>query len=61
MTNREWLEGLSDGELAKKISDIRNNGSCKICYFCGKENLPIGNCAVGIKKWLKAEHKGDNQ
>ena len=50
MTNREWLESLSDEELAKKI------GKYNPCDMCIAQ---YGNCYMscehGTELWLKAE------
>lgn len=53
MTNREWLESLSDKELAK-IIDLDSP-----CGICNAEN---GNCHIfcadGVEAWLKAKWNG---
>lgn len=50
MTNREWLESLSDEELAKKIGKYN---PCDMCI------ARYGNCYMscehGTELWLKAE------
>ncbi len=53
MTNREWLESLSDEELAEKLYD------CSECIFDGS---CIGEyyCEDGHLKWLRAEHEETN-
>lgn len=55
MTNREWLESLSDEELAKRMT------GCVKCSFCDVCHGDY-NCDIGHLKWLQAEHKaeGDN-
>lgn len=56
MTNREWLESLSDKELAKII------GLDSPCGVCNAEN---GNCYIscadGVEVWLKAEWNYPNK
>lgn len=59
MTNRQWLETLSDEEFME-------NGFSDICKHCGN-NSNCGGwnaetvCKEGIVKWLKAEHKESEQ
>ena len=57
MTNREWLNSLSDEEFVltinyqkNKIDDECKNADCKTCkvHYCGSEQL---------LEWLQAEHK----
>ena len=53
MTNREWLESLSDEELAKNLV------SCKYCIYrvsCREYPITRG-CYRGHYEWLQAEHK----
>lgn len=54
MTNREWLQTLSDEEF-EKITWL----SCKCCIYGGTEcgELP---CAIGRAEWLQAEHKEES-
>lgn len=65
MTNREWLESLSDEELAIEL----NNWLCIHCVYNTKGN--VANCSFangcdeifcvgGATRWLCAEHKGEN-
>lgn len=45
MTNREWLETLSDEELASKISTR--------CGLCAKQDLvECGDCVSNITTWM---------
>lgn len=63
MTNRQWLETLTDEELAK----WRVSVGCKSCAhnpekgFCNNLNGIVAfdpNCCVdGTAKWLQTEHK----
>lgn len=58
MTNREWLESLSDRELAQFMDETFDN-RCSVCTK--NEDMDGGcrgivDCVVGIKKWLQAEH-----
>ena len=58
MTNREWLRGMSDSELAVKVVRMAEHDACK---YCGHdiECLDRGNrdCHKGIEEWLGEEHK----
>jgi hypothetical protein len=50
MTNREWLNSLSNEELI-----VAWNNKCAVCterYTCEKGD----KCAYGLKSWLEAEH-----
>lgn len=57
LTNREWLESLSDDELVFHLLTE--------CLNCEYHNLTAGcvaprgkDCKDGILAWLRAEHKG---
>lgn len=56
MTNREWLESLSDEELANVI------GQYNPCTMCAAHD---GNCFMsckrGVEQWLKAEWNYPNK
>lgn len=50
MTNREWLESLSDKELAFKLIGERR---CSFCYFKeGSEKCLSSHCENGVIYWL---------
>ena len=51
MTNREWIESLSDEELADVLRSPCCNGYCIHKQGCD------GNCGDGVTMWLQAEHK----
>ena len=51
MTNREWLESLSDEELANNIYCLINGPDLLIC--CPKYD-ECNDCKLA---WLQAEHK----
>lgn len=59
MTNREWLESLSDEEVARCMKH-----SCLYCIFhvglgvCTAS--PGYSCQNGIALWLQKEHKEKN-
>lgn len=53
MTNREWLNKLSDKELAGELH------GCKQCAYNGKfgcERPEYKNCVDGIMEWLNSKH-----
>lgn len=50
MTNREWLESLSDEELANVIGEYN---PCNIC--AAKNNHCFMSCKRGVEVWLRAE------
>ena len=54
MTNREWLENLSDEELAETLN------FCAVCAMCAYRNVRFCSeniCSKGITQWLREEHK----
>ena len=53
MTNRQWLESLSDEEFESNTC-----GSCDQCIF-NKDNKQCDTlkCTLGRMAWLKEEHK----
>lgn len=57
MTNREWLESLSDEELAKFIENAHRDN----CYACDfRSNICAGDCLEGIQHWLQSEHDDED-
>ena len=66
MTNRQWLETLTDEELAK----WRVSLECRSCAhnpekgFCNNLSGIVSfdpNCCIdGTAQWLKQEHKENN-
>lgn len=57
MTNREWLESLSDEELAKWIEG--NFIGCAVCMQKECDGASV-ECIEGYKKFLQAEHKEED-
>ena len=63
MTNREWLETLTDEELAKwrVLVDCRSCAHNPEKGFCNNLNGVVSfdpNCCIdGTTKWLQQEHK----
>ena len=56
MTNRQWLESLTDEELAKALSV----GICLLCGFfatssCLDDECNL-RCSEGLVNWLQTEH-----
>ena len=63
MTNREWLQTLTDKELAKWNFEVdcgmcAHNSEKGICKNLSDRYIFDRNrCIDGIEKWLQAEHK----
>lgn len=65
MTNREWLQTLTDGEFAKWSIEV----GCGACAynpergFCNNltdtASFEKDCCIDGTAKWLQMEHKGE--
>ena len=57
MTNREWLQTLTDEEFARKMWY-----ACECCVGQGdlKKCWRQKSCREGRLKWLKKEHKEDD-
>jgi len=56
MTNRKWLRGMSNEEMAKLIS---NHNSCYFCLYKGGkciDDTQLLLCENGICEWLNSEH-----
>ena len=66
MTNREWLQTLTDEEFAKWYLNI-GCGACLHnpekgwCVNISNSDFKEGYCIDGIAQWLQQEHKGDNK
>lgn len=60
MTNREYLNSLSDEEFAH---DVLSGYVCCYCVHdrrqCKAHNGVLHDCDKGIEKWLKREHKDE--
>lgn len=56
MTNREWLNTLTNEELILYLI-----ASCDMCANLGKNCMEHDemNCYEGCKKWLEQEHEGE--
>ena len=53
MTNREWLNSLSDAELAEKVFQ------CNECIFCAYDDgkCHTKDCTTGQVEWLKQKYR----
>ena len=53
MTNREWLNNLSNEELIHYLI-----AQCNMCAYAGKGCMEHDewNCFEGCEKWLEQEH-----
>ena len=54
MTNREWLENLSDEELAETLD------CCTVCVYGNVRFCSENICSKGITQWLRQEHKDND-
>ncbi len=67
MTNREWLNTLSDEEFAGKYlivwcSNCVHNPQRGMCRNLTKGvTFESDYCTDGMAKWLQMEHKGDKK
>lgn len=66
ISNRRWLESLSDEQLANYLDDINESidGKCAIetlandcSTYCKDAVVSDISCRECVKKWLQAEHK----
>ena len=55
MTNREYLNSLSDEEFVCKI---REHHECDECELVGECDSRL--CDKQFAEWLQAEHKGES-
>ena len=66
MTNREWLETLTDEEMAELLVNDGCITFCSYVHFLTRKHSycekPKGKtCKDGICDWLKAEYKEENK
>lgn len=60
MTNREWLTGMTDKQLAEFLYGLEDYAHCEFCVDDGKcrnSDTIVQNCLGGFEKWLKQEHE----
>ena len=55
MTNREWIDKLSNERLAKYLSEWISCEKCPVATSCGG-----WTCRERFEKWLQSEYKGEN-
>lgn len=64
MTNREWINSLSNEDLVMEIIALcgmcANEALCGMCANEGKNCTEHSemNCYEGCEKWLEQEHEG---
>ena len=67
MTNREWLNSLSDKEYVKRLEHNqcsmciyrRRSKDDNLCFYCGAPESK--SCVQGKIEWLKAEHEEEEK
>lgn len=59
MTNREWLNSLSNVDLVYQVF----LGPCSICVYADRNCMENSNmsCYEGCLKWLEQEHEEAHQ
>lgn len=57
MTNREWINGLSNEQLVKLLRTYKDD-SCEFCIYSNAAEC--GYCLVGQVAWLEQEHDDDS-
>lgn len=66
ITNKRWLESLSDEDLARTFIRFANraNALCEMCEYryvdCSAYDK-YATCTDGVAEWLQAEHKESEQ
>ena len=62
MTNREWLNSLTNDELAEWLCDakldVRLTSMCGTPIYTGVGTIKLSytDSLLGLKKWLEEEH-----
>ena len=57
MTNREWLAGMTDKQLAEFLYGLEDYAHCEFCADDGK----CSDCLGGLEKWIRQEHKSNSR
>ena len=57
MTNREWLDNLTDEQLAEAIAKDDCCEFCGLSMDCHSLVISKGLCVKGIVKFLKSEYR----
>lgn len=57
MTNREWINSLSNEQLVKLMRTFKDD-SCEFCAYSGAAEC--GYCFDGQVAWLEQEHDDES-
>ena len=57
MTNREWIDNLSNEQLVKLMRTFKD-ASCEFCAY--SDVAECGYCFDGQAAWLEQEHDDDS-
>ena len=67
MTNREWLNSLSDNKLAKKLYEWTDCYGCPAYHLCRDKGylyireVSEEKCTAIIRKWLRAQYNKEEE
>lgn len=61
MTNREWLETLTDEELIKLLYSRDDGINCDVCSRRSSKLECTPYCRDGMKEWLNQQHEEENR
>lgn len=53
MTNREWLEKMSNKQLANRLQKLMRCKDCPVKNCIGARS--VGECKSFLQKWLESE------
>lgn len=59
MTNKQWLNTLSEEDLTNALYNYDDNIECKCCAVYSPDTDCRCHCREGFIAWLKQEHKED--
>lgn len=59
MTNREWLNSLTEEDFANTLYEYDDNIECKCCVAYSIDTACFNHCKEGFIAWLKQEHKDE--
>lgn len=57
-TNRQWLESLTDEQMAD-VFVVQRYRKCTCCIYEDSIDCTENDCRQGYMQWLQAEHKDD--
>lgn len=57
MTNREWLQTLTDEELIKLLYSNDDGINCDVCSRRSSKLECTPYCRDGMKEWLNQQHE----